>query len=91
MLTMLYKWPGPHHLDGDMYDYITTEDVAAAQAEGWHLTMDAARAAGESTQDDNVPPTRAELEQKAAELGIKFDKRTTDKKLGELIKAALKE
>lgn len=38
---------------------------------------------------DATPPTRAELEQKAAELGIKFNKRTTDKKLGELIAQAL--
>lgn len=40
--------------------------------------------------EPDVPPTRAELEQKATELGIKFDGRTGDKKLGELIAAALK-
>lgn len=34
-------------------------------------------------------PTRAELEQKATELGIKFDGRTSDKKLADLIKATL--
>lgn len=38
---------------------------------------------------DNAPPTRAELEQKAKELGIKFDGRTSDKKLGELIATEL--
>lgn len=38
---------------------------------------------------DTTPPTRSELEQKATELGIKFTKRTTDKKLAELIAQAL--
>ncbi len=40
--------------------------------------------------DDNAPVTRAELEQKANELGIKHDGRTTDKRLSEKIEAALK-
>lgn len=35
------------------------------------------------------PPTRAELEQKANELNIKFDGRTTDKKLAEKIEGLL--
>jgi hypothetical protein len=34
---------------------------------------------------DDVPPTRAELEAKAAELGIKVDKRWSDKTLTERI------
>jgi hypothetical protein len=34
---------------------------------------------------ENEPPTRQELEQKAKELGIKYDGRTGDKKLGQLI------
>lgn len=37
----------------------------------------------------NAPPTRAELEQKANELGIKFDGRTTDKKLAAKIAEAV--
>jgi hypothetical protein len=40
--------------------------------------------------DDNAPPTRPELETKAKELGISFDGRTTDRKLGERIAEALK-
>jgi hypothetical protein len=40
---------------------------------------------------DDTEPTRAELEAKAAELGIKFDGRTGDKKLGQLIQAKLSE
>lgn len=39
--------------------------------------------------DDDAPPTRAELEAKAAELGIKVDKRWSDKTLGERIESAL--
>jgi hypothetical protein len=31
--------------------------------------------------DDNAPPTRAELETKARELGLKFDGRTSDRTL----------
>jgi hypothetical protein len=41
--------------------------------------------------DDDAPPTRAELEQKAAELGVKFDGRTTDGALLRRINAAMKE
>ena len=41
--------------------------------------------------DDDAPPTRAELEQKAIELGVKFDGRTTDGALLRRINAAMKE
>jgi hypothetical protein len=40
---------------------------------------------------DDAPPTRAELEAKATELGIRFDGRTGDKKLGQLIQDKLGE
>ena len=40
--------------------------------------------------DENAPPTREELEQKANELGIKFDGRTTDRKLLEKIEEVLR-
>ena len=40
---------------------------------------------------DDAPPTRAELEAKANELGIRFDGRTKDKKLGQLIADRLAE
>lgn len=39
--------------------------------------------------DDDSAPTRAELEAKAKELGIRFDGRTGDKKLGQLIQDRL--
>lgn len=43
------------------------------------------QAAQMAVPDDNAAPTRAELELKAKQLGIKFDGRTKDKKLGQLI------
>jgi len=59
------------------------DSVAAAQAE-----REKAAEQAEAVSDD-AGPTRAELEQKAAELGIKFDGRTSDKKLRDLISATL--
>ena len=41
--------------------------------------------------EDNASPTREELEAKATELGIRFDGRTKDKKLGQLIQDRLSE
>lgn len=40
-------------------------------------------------EDDTTPPTRAELEIQAAELGIKFSKNISDEKLAERIDEAL--
>jgi hypothetical protein len=77
----------------------------AALADGWHETTTAAKEAYEAEKaappappaPEPLPvdaaeasaPTRAELEQKAAELGIDFDGRTGDKKLAEKIAAKL--
>ena len=52
--------------------------AAAAEAEPEAIIEDAA-------------PTRDELEAKATELGIRFDGRTKDKKLGQLIQDRLSE
>ena len=57
--------------------------VAAADAPALDVTSD-------DVSDDNAPPTREELEAKAAELGIKVDKRWSDKTLAERIDEALK-
>jgi hypothetical protein len=43
----------------------------------------------DTTQEDDTAPTREELEAKATELGIRFDGRTKDKKLGQLIQDRL--
>jgi len=55
--------------------------VAAADAPAVDVTSD--------DVTDDAPPTRAELEAKAAELGIKVDKRWSDKTLGERIESLL--
>lgn len=44
---------------------------------------------GQDQAKDDEPPTRAELEAKAVELGIKFKANTTDKQLGDLIATKL--
>lgn len=97
--TMLYRAPGPHEIDGAHLDYTIIDAaeegaIEAAIAEGWFLTSPAAKEAYTLTQEAkeaNLAPTRAELEAKAAGLGIKFNDKTSDKKLGDLITAALEE
>ncbi len=88
--TMVLKYPGPTQLQDGSYDYLIVDepDVEAALADGWYRTAAEAKAAGSAPKDEPKPdaePTRAELEQKATELGLKFDGRTTDKKLAALI------
>jgi hypothetical protein len=103
-MSMLYKAPGPHFCDGAMVDYIVVPDHLDDEtvASGWFRTIPEALAAvapvvaSEPVSDasevvtDDAPPTRAEMEQKATELGIKFDGRTTDAKLLARIEEALK-
>lgn len=85
-------------LESGTYDLATANDadhLAALLADGWHADQYAARDAGteavsarvdhEPEAPEDHPPTRAELEQKARELGIKFDGRTGDKKLAAMI------
>ena len=59
----------------------------AALADGWFDSVPEA-IAGVSAAMDNAPPTRTELEQKAGQLGIRFDRKTTDKALMALISEA---
>lgn len=101
----VYKKPGRDiETDGGSFGYLVAPDadaLAAALADGWFLTTPEASAAFEQEQaaeaaaaiaaitNPDAPPTRAELEQKCTELGIKFDGRNSDKKLRDLIAAAL--
>jgi hypothetical protein len=62
-------------------------DRLAAQEAERRAQEEAAQAAADAAS----MPTRAELEQKATELGLKFDGRTSDKKLRDLIAATLEE
>ena len=95
--TILYKGEGPHQRLGGTYAYVGVQDQSAYDEkikEGWYPTLDAAIAAFDGAEEsqepeDLSPPTRAELEAKARELGIKFDGRTGDKRLSLLIEQAL--
>lgn len=76
--------------------HLTTGDAKAAHEEsknGQESTTSTSNQAGSSnsTGDDNAPPTREELEQKAKELGIEFAPNIGDKKLAERIEAKLAE
>lgn len=70
-------------IDGINHRLLAEQSTAAAQAEA--QTVEVVDAA----PDENAPPTREELKAKAKELGIRFDGRTGDKKLGQLIQDRL--
>lgn len=103
--TIMYKVPGPHKKPrGGTYatrgaaDEIEFKELAAL---GWHASYEeavaaksadkivAAAEAFEDAIDEVSEPTRDELEQKAKELGLKFNHRTSNKKLAERIAEAL--
>ena len=89
--TTLYRVPGAHFgPPGFTYDYLgvdTEEALEAALADGWHESLTAAMAPPVTAPEaapvpaDESPVMRAELEQKAEELGIKVDGRWSDKRL----------
>lgn len=94
---MVYVYPAAgevvHLQDGKYGVKVVADkgDLVAAFDAGFHLTPGMAREAYENPKVDEVsPPTRAELEHKAKELGIKFDGRTSDKKLSDAIDEKLK-
>jgi hypothetical protein len=68
-------------IDGINHRLLREQAEAAAQAQAVEVV--------DTAPDDNAAPTRAELEAKATELGIRFDGRTKDKKLGQLIQDRL--
>lgn len=87
---MVYKVPGKHQLPHGTFDYEQVDDetqLDAALDSGWHISL--ADAINPPEVDDGGAPTREELEAKATELGIKFDGRTGDKKLNQLIESKL--
>ncbi len=97
--TLLYKSPGDHFgPEGKTYSYVgvkTQEELDAKLSDGWHETLadaiapKAAAPAEPIIPDDNAAPLRSELEEKAKELGLKFDGRTSDNKLAQKIQEAL--
>lgn len=89
MAQWLYKLGGPERWDGRDWTMILVEDseVESKSSEGFYLTPGAAIEAGEKPAEPVKEPTDRELlEAEATRLGKKFDGRTSDKKLAELIK-----
>ena len=93
--TILYRVPGAHFgPPGVTYDYRgidTQEALEAALADGWHESLAAAMASPvvAPVPADDAPVMRAELDQKAEELGIKVDGRWSDKRLISEIEAKM--
>lgn len=101
---MLYKAGGSEDIHGGKFSTMIVHDedeLAAELAGGWALTTTEATKAAKPTPAptpapapaprDDAPPTRAELEQKAHELGVEFAPNIGDKKLLERIEAKLAE
>lgn len=99
---MLFKCPGDQSLSGGKsygYKAVKSEDDAvAAIIDGWFPTVPEAIEgkldeydAKQAEVADTDAATREELETKAKELGLKFDGRTSDAKLGNAIAAKLAE
>lgn len=102
---IVYRTPGLHRAqNGGTFDYLgvnSQDELDAALADGWHRTIGEAFAKieaegviAEVTEandaiDDVSPATRDELEQKAKELGVSFNSRTSDKVLAQRIADAL--
>ena len=70
-------------IDGINHRLLREQAEAAAQAESKTVEVI------DTAPEDEAAPTREELEAKAKELGIRFDGRTGDKKLGQLIQDRL--
>lgn len=86
--TIVYKCPGDHEaFGGQTYSYVGVADEVEMEAmlkSGWFASLPEA-VAGVADEDDDEDPTREELEDKARELGIKFDGRTSDATLSRRI------
>ena len=85
----VFRNGGPHQRPGGSYDHApveSQEEFDAALKAGWFATLPEAI---NPPPADDAPPTRAELEAKAKELGIEFSPNIGDKKLAERIQAAL--
>jgi hypothetical protein len=92
--TIVYKSPGLHRATGGKtYDYLGVNDaseLSAAMASGWHATLhEALFPTVAADPADTAPATRAELEQKAKELSIGFNARTSDAVLAQRIAEAV--
>jgi hypothetical protein len=92
----VYLSPGNFRRGKSSYRYVSVnslEEHDAYLAQGWSTSADLAidranaptpapaPAPAPVVPEDNAPPTRAELESKARELGLRFDGRTSDRTL----------
>ena len=94
--ALVYKVPGKYVRPHGTYDFEgvnNAEELQAKLKEGWFCSLSEAikpeNKQEVAEEDDTTPPTRQELEEKATELGIKFDGRFSDKKIAQLIDEAL--
>lgn len=93
--VLVFKDGGPNQRAGGSYSHQVVQDadsLAEALKSGWFATLPEAIegvASGSSNSDDDAPPTRAELEAKAKELGLQYHHKTGDAKLAAMIKEAL--
>ena len=90
--VMLYRCPGPNQCQGGSFSHVAAVDQAEFDqriADGWHASVPDALAPPPKPEPlpvaDDAAPTRAELEAKAAELGIEVDGRWGDAKIAKLI------
>ena len=89
----LFKSPGDQWVGGGSFAIEHVEDLAqyhAAKRAGWFDSVPEALDAWRNgvAASDDAPPTRAEMEEMARSLGIKFDGRTTDAALLRRIEVA---
>lgn len=95
----VYKVPGIHRgYRGNTFSFApvnSAEELAALEAEGWHLKIEDAIAAANKPADvvavvvaDIDGDLREALEAEAKALGVSFNSRTSDKTLSERIEAA---
>jgi hypothetical protein len=97
--SMVYKVPGKHVRPHGTYDFTgvnNAEELQAKLKDGWFSSLPEAIDSKQTAPvveavkvDDIAPPSRQELEEKATELGIKFDGRFSDKKISQLIEETL--
>ena len=93
--SIVYRDKGPHQRPNGTYDFRgvnSKAEHAAALKDGWFNSMPEAIEGKHSVVDlpeNDSPPTREELEQKAKELGIKFDKKTSNETLTDKINKAM--
>jgi len=88
---LVYKNTGPIERQGGTYDCVLVLNEVEYDAKikaGWLHCIGAEPITPEAELEE-APPTRSELEAKATELGLKFDRRMGDKKILAMITKAM--